>query len=329
MNSYDTIIIGGGVAGLEAAQMLGRARRNVLVLDSGAPRNRFAPHMHGVLGLDGTPPLDLLARGREEAEGYGVTFATGVVDRIDGSGSDNDAESATVRLTCTDGTEYRTRAVLVATGLDDDLPDIPGLAEHWGGAAFQCPYCHGWEVRDTRIGVLATSPPSFHQATLIRQWSDSVTVFTTDPALFDGLDEDTRAGFAARGVSLVASPVTEVLSASTDTADSVSSLRGVRTQDGQTHEVDALAVSPESRPRDGFLAGLDLERYEFPGVGTFLQTDETGRTSHPRIWATGNVVNPRFNVPASVGQASMAAGALNHVLVLEDTERAVQEAEDQ
>lgn len=317
MTSYDTIIIGGGVAGLEAAQMLGRARRTVLVLDSGAPRNRFAPHMHGVLGLDGTPPLDLLAKGREEAEGYGVTFATGIVERIGDGGSD---ETDTVLLTCSDGTEYRTRAVLVASGIDDELPDVPGLAEHWGSAAFQCPYCHGWEVRDSRIGVLATSPQSFHQATLVRQWSDSVTVFTTDTALFDGLDEDTRAGFAARGVPLIESPVTEVLS---EPEGSGSSLRAVRTQDGQTHEVDALAVSPESRPRDGFLASLDLQRQELPGVGSFLKTDETGRTSHPRIWAVGNLVNPRLNVPASVGQASMTAGVLNHVLVLEDTEEAV------
>ena len=202
MTLYDTIIIGGGVAGLEAAQMLGRARRTVLVIDAETPRNRTAPHMHGVLGHDGTPPLDLLSRGREEVEHYGVTVTTGTVDTVDTVDSiDQAAETATLKVTCTDGTELLTRSVLVTSGIEDELPEIPGLAEHWGTSVFQCPYCHGWEVRDSRIGVLATSPMSFHHAMLVRQWTDSLTVFTTDASQIDELDYDTRARFTARGVS--------------------------------------------------------------------------------------------------------------------------------
>lgn len=323
MTLYDTIIIGGGVAGLEAAQMLGRARRTVLVIDAETPRNRTAPHMHGVLGHDGTPPLDLLSRGREEVEHYGVTVTTGTVDTVDTVDSiDQAAETATLKVTCTDGTELLTRSVLVTSGIEDELPEIPGLAEHWGTSVFQCPYCHGWEVRDSRIGVLATSPMSFHHAMLVRQWTDSLTIFTTDASLIDELDDDTRARFTARGVTLVSSPVTEAL---TESGATESAFRGLRTQDGETHELDALALSPTPRPRDRFLAGLNLDRYEAPGVGSFLQTDDAGRTSHPHIWAAGNVIDPRLNVPAAVGQASMTAGFVNFALVQEDAEQALRD----
>jgi len=218
-NAYDVIIAGGGAAGLSAALTLGRARRRVLVIDSAEPRNRFAGHMHGVLGHDGLPPLELLAKGRRELENYGVTLTSGrvqgVADVVGG-----------LQVTLADGTVEYTRSLLVASGIDDELPDLPGLAAHWGGAAFQCPYCHGWEVRDRRIGILATSDAAIHHALLLRQWTDKLTIFPVgtggtdlvnrlsdrDAEAAEASDAHTRAQFLARGINLVTSPVDEVLS---------------------------------------------------------------------------------------------------------------------
>lgn len=308
-HAADVIVIGGGTAGLSAAQMLGRARRNVLVVDSATPRNRFTGHMHGVLGHDGTPPLELLEKGRAELRRYGVTVTPKSVESV--------TEIVRgLRVTYTDGTVDHARAVLVASGIEDVLPDVPGLAAHWGDTVFQCPYCHGWEHRDERIGVLASSPMLFAYAQLVRNWTDRLTVFVTDASVAGNLDDTTRRRLEARGVEVVTSPVTAAVS--TDGA-----LTGVRTQDGAVHEIDALGLHPDSRPRDSFLSGLHLDRKDVPGVGSFLQVDAFGQTSHPRVWAAGNVTDPRANVPASMGQASMTAGMLNTMLVTEDTDNAV------
>lgn len=303
--AYDTVVVGGGTAGLSAALLLGRACRRVLVIDAGTPRNRFAPHMHGVLGLDGTPPLDLLARGREELDAYGVEVVSGDVVSV--------AEvTRGLAVHRADGTIVHTRSLLVATGLQDVLPELEGLDALWGGGAFGCPYCHGWEVRGRRLGVLATSPMSAHQALLARQWSEDLTVFL---AAGEELPREARGRLAARDVRFVEDPAVAAESAD-------GRLTGIRTADGTLHPLDALLVSPGMRPRDGFLADLAPARMDTP-VGSFLQVDGTGRTSHPRIWAAGNVTDPRLNVPGTAGQASMVAGAVNAALVEEDGDLAL------
>ena len=303
--NWDVVVAGGGAAGLSAALMLGRARRRVLVVDAGSPRNRFAAHMHGVLGNEGTSPADLLRRGREEAACCGVEFTDGAVTKVE------DAPDGLL-VTLTDGDPVRARALVAATGITDELPAIPGLAEHWGSGVLHCPYCHGWEVRDQRLGVLATSPMSLHQAELIRQWSDRVVFFTDG---LGGLAPETALRLRSRGVELVASPVVEVL-------DSDGRLTGVRTVDGAVVELDALFTAGAPRPHDGFLAALNLERKDTPW-GNFIAAEPTGRTSHPRVWAAGNLVEPGANVPMSIGAGSMAGAMANAALVTEEFDQAV------
>ncbi|WP_460707761.1 NAD(P)/FAD-dependent oxidoreductase [Myceligenerans halotolerans] len=303
--TWDVIVIGGGAAGLSSALMLGRARRRVLVVDAGSPRNRFAAHMHGVLGNEGTDPADLLARGRQEAARYGVEVRGGRVDRVD-------EEARTVVVSLDDGTTLSARALVVATGITDRLPDVPGLAERWGKSVLHCPYCHGWEVRDRRLGLLATSQMDVHRAQLVRQWSDDLVVFT---AGVGALDPDVEARLRARGVQLVASPVTEVLG----DGDAIT---GVRTADGAIVEVDAIFAGGEPVPHDAFLAHLGLNRSDTP-MGSFLAVDETGRTSAERIWAVGNVVNPGATVPMATGAGAMTGGAVNMALVTEEFDLAV------
>ncbi|GAA3667601.1 NAD(P)/FAD-dependent oxidoreductase [Microbacterium marinilacus] len=307
---WDALVLGGGTAGLSAALMLGRARRRVLVVDSGSPRNRFASHMHGVLGDDGTPPSELLARGRSELARYDVEVREGAAASVEDA-------AAGLRLTLEDGTTHEARSVVVATGIVDELPDVPGLSAGWGTDVLHCPYCHGWEVRDRRLGVLAVGPQSLHQAALVRQWSDRVTLFS---AAIGALDPQTEARLRSRGVRVAPSPVVETLRDG-------GRLVAVRTDDGRVTEVDAIFTAGTPRPRDGFLAPLGLDRAEpLPGVGAFLAVDPAGRTSHPRVWAAGNVVNPMLNVPMSMGAASLTGGAVNGALVEEDFDLAARSA---
>lgn len=186
---YDVVVIGGGAAGLSGALALARAQRSVLVVDAGQPRNAPAGQVHNFLGRDGTPPAELLAAGRDEVTRYGGEI-------INGTAQDATRDGDGFLVTLHDGREVRARRLLVTTGLVDELPDVPGLAGRWGRDVLHCPYCHGWEVRDRRIGVLATGPLAAHQAQLWRQWSPHVTLLLHGvPA--PGAEEAER--LAARG----------------------------------------------------------------------------------------------------------------------------------
>lgn len=307
---WDVVVIGGSIAGLSAAQMLGRARRATLVVDAGEPRNRFTGHMHGVLGHDGTNPADLLARGRAEVQAYGVELREGRVAELS---EDDDG----LRISLVGGEVLTARAAIIATGVVDRLPEIEGLADRWGRDVLHCPYCHGYEVAGRRLGVVATSPASVHQIGLVRQWSDDVTAFV---ALAGTLDEATHAGLVARGIRVVPSPVRAV---ETD-ADA---LTGVTTVDGERYLLDAVFAAPAPEVDLGFATGLGLARADLPGAP--LAVDATGATSHPRVWAAGNVVAPSGNVPLSMGSGSMAGAGVNAALVADDTARAVAARRDE
>lgn len=312
---WDTIVVGGGVAGLSAALLVARSRRRVLVIDSGAPRNRFAAHMHGVLGNDGKPPLDFVQQGRKELASYGVEFLSGsaidVTEIASLAGTVGESDAG-IEVKLASGHSFRARTLIVASGVKDTLPAVPGLAERWGKSVFHCPFCDGWEVAEQRIGVLATSPVSLHQVEMLRQWSNQVNflAFGAGP-----LDEAALHRLRARGIAVIDSKVNAVLGQEP-------AISAVRTEDGQEIEIDAIFTMGTLTPHDGFLAGLDLEREDLPfGLGSFLQVDATGKTSHPRIWAVGNVVNPMTNVPQSIGAGATTGPAVAGFLIQEDYAR--------
>ncbi|WJL96613.1 FAD-dependent oxidoreductase [Microbacterium sp. ET2] len=302
-NDWDAVIIGGGVAGLSAAQMLGRSRRRTLVIDSGRPRNRFAAHMHGVLGQDGTDPVALLTTGRAEAEAYGVMVVEGTVSAVTDAGD-------RLHVRREDGSVDTARVAIIATGVRDDLPKITGLAGAWGETVLHCPYCHGWEVAGRRLGVLMTSPMSAHQAQLVRQLSADVTAFT---ALAEPLDDHVHAAFVARGIRVVAQPVRRV--------DRVGTGLALTTEDGIEHRVDALFTGGAPMLNLDFAHSLELSRSEAPGSP--LIADVTGATSHPRVFAAGNAVSPFANVPVSMGSGAMAGAGANARLTEEDVDLAI------
>lgn len=311
----DVVVIGGGAAGLSGALMLGRARRRVLVIDSGQPRNRFTSKMHGVLGRDGTSPAELLADGRREIESYNGVIRQGVV-------TDAQPTSDGFRITyigqgfqptATDDaavTVY-TRRILVATGLRDGLPAIDGLDQWWGRGVAMCPYCDGYEVRDRRIGILATGPGSTIQAQLLRQWSPSIIYLPDTVGMPQGPDLE---NFAARGIEIQEGGVRRVI-------DDTQRLTGVELEDGTRVPLDAIFTAPALTPADDVLRMLGAQTTDGP-VGTFVAVDATGRTSVNGVWAAGNVVDPMANVPVSIGAGAQAAGAINHDLVLDDIARA-------
>ncbi|WP_433374056.1 methyltransferase domain-containing protein [Streptosporangium sp. CA-115845] len=309
---YDVVVVGGGAAGLSGALTLSRARRSVLVVDAGAPRNAPAGHVHNYLGREGTPPGELLAVGRAEVIGYGGEIVTGTVTSAhrleDGEG---------FRVLLADGREVRARRLLVATGLVDELPDVPGLAERWGRDVLHCPYCHGWEVRDQAIGVLADGPMAAHQALLFRQWSERVTLFlhTAPKPTYEEYEQ-----LAARGVTLVEGEVA-ALETSGDR------LGGVRMRSGELVPCQAVVVAPRFTARADALASLGLEPVEqLVGghvIGSYLPADPTGATSVPGVWVAGNVADLRAQVIVSAASALNTAAAINADLIAEDTRHAV------
>ncbi|WP_211260510.1 NAD(P)/FAD-dependent oxidoreductase [Amycolatopsis jejuensis] len=302
---YDVVIVGGGAAGLSAALMLGRARRSVLVVDSGEPRNAPAAHMHGFLSRDGQPPGELLAMGRKEIAAYDGEVLAGRVRTVV-----QEERDFTVELE--EGRTARARRLLVTTGITDELPDIPGLAARWGRDVVHCPYCDGWEVRDEPIGVLATGPLSVHQALLFRQWTDRLTFLRhTGPQPAD----DEFVQLAARGIAVVEGKVTEL-----EVVDD--RLAGVRLDSGDLIPLRALAIAPRAVPRAALLAGLGLEPSPHPG-GAFIAADATGLTVVPGVWVAGNVSDPSANVLLSAASGAKAAGAINADLIAEETREAV------
>lgn len=308
---YDVVVIGGGAAGLSGALMLGRARRSVLVVDAGQPRNAPAAGVHGLLGHDGVPPAELAARGREEVRRYGGHMVDG---EVVGAGVLPDPSPAgdrfAVRLA--DGRSVAARRLLVTTGLVDELPDVSGLRERWGHDVLHCPYCHGWEVRDQAIGVLASGPMSVHQVLLFRQWSDDVVFFTHDqPAL----DAEQAERLAARGIRVVEGEVAAV-------EVREDRLVGLRLRDGTLHEREAVAVATRMVARSALLSGLGLVPTQNP-MGEFVASDELGRSEVPGVWLAGNVTDMSAQVGAAAARGAFAAAQINADLVVEDTDLAV------
>ncbi|WP_406328192.1 NAD(P)/FAD-dependent oxidoreductase [Streptomyces sp. NBC_00203] len=306
--TYEVVVIGGGTAGLSAALVLGRARRRTLVVDAGEPRNAPAAHMQGYLSRDGMPPAEFLAEGRREIEGYGVQLVRDrAVDVVrDGAGEFDVTLAAR-------GTVHA-RRLLVTTGLADELPPVPGVAERFGRDVIHCPYCHGWEVRDQAFGVLASTPLSVHQALMVSQWSKDVTLFLHTVGEAELSEEDLRR-LAAAGVVVVPGEVAGLV------VDD-DRLTGVRLADGTTHDRSVLFVAPRAVPRTGLLERLGAELLETP-FGTYPVVDATGLTTVPGVWAAGNAMGFAEQVVNAASGGYRAAATLNGELLFADLDAAV------
>jgi thioredoxin reductase len=305
--NYDVVVVGGGAAGLSGAVALARSRRSVLVVDAGDPRNAPAGHVHNFLSRDGTPPSELFAAGRAEVTGYGGRVETGRVTALA-----RDGARFGVQISAEAGPRtVAARRLLVATGVRDVLPDVPGLAARWGIDVLHCPYCHGWEVRDQRIGILSTGPAAVHQALLFQQLSPHVTFLRHTGS---ALDAEQRAQLEALGVAIADGVVEQV-------ETGASGLTGVVLA-GRGHlALDAVVISPRTEARAELLEPLGLTPVEVllgeHPIGTRMEADRTGATAVPGVWVAGNLTDPQAQVMAAAAAGLMAGAAINFDLVLE------------
>ena len=301
----DVVVVGGGAAGLSAAVTLARSLRSVVVVDAGHPRNSVAGHAHNLLGREGVPPLDLLATGRREAEGYGAT----VLDARAVSASRTEGAFA---VGLADGRTLTARRLLLASGLVDELPDVPGVEEQWGRDVIHCAYCHGYEVRGQRVGILGTSPAGVHQALMFRQLSDRVTLFThTTPDLGDAREQ-----LAAVGVEMVDGPVARLHGEPGD-------LQAVVLDDGREVPVDTVVVTPRYVAISDLYEQLGGALTDHP-FGAFIPTDAmTGQTDVPGVWAAGNAGDLSAMLGAAAAAGVRAGSVMNFDLITEDAAAAV------
>lgn len=347
----EVAVVGGGAAGLAAAIALARSLRRVVVIDAGQPRNRTSAHAHNLLGNEGINPLDLVDKGRAEAESYGVNFVDDtVISAVALDEGSSLAEEAAGRsnirpafaLDTANGTRVEAQHLIIATGLTDELPDIPGLADGWGDTVLHCPYCHGYEVRGQRIAVIGTTALSYHQAMMFSQLSDRITFLRHEAptpseeqaamlrtlgiefvdALVDGISRKgttTEITVEAATTSVLDGIVDQPASA-TDSNDGAP-VSGARLAEEATTSasgltVDAIAVGPFFRVNGELFEQLGGAVVDDPsGMGSTIPTDPTGRTDIPGVWAVGNSADMSAMLGASAASGVKTGAMVNYELI--------------
>lgn len=294
---FDVVVIGGSFAGLSAAIQPARARRSVLVIDSGLPRNRFARHSHGFLGQDGVRPADIIATARQQLLRYNT------VRFIDGTAVSARAEGARFVVDIDDGRRVSGARIVLASGVRDELPAIDGLSERWGVGVLHCPYCHGYEVAGRPLGVLATSANSVHQAQVVSDWGQ-VTYFTQ--GMFAPNAEQV-AWFAARGIVIEASPIVEVVGGGAE-------VEAVRLADGTVRWLGALFVVPRTHMTSELPGQLGCALDEGP-TGPIIRVDDRRLTTVPGVFAAGDAANAMPNATIAAASGVTAGSAAHQSLI--------------
>lgn len=294
---YDVIIVGGSYAGLSAGLALGRARKHVLIIDAGQRRNRFAHESHGFLGQDGRAPGAIAAAGRAEVAAYPT------VAFLDGTAATAAPIGDGFAITTDDGATHTASRLVLATGMVDQLPDLPGLRAGWGNGIYACPYCHGYEVAGRRIGVLALLPQATHQANMLPDWGPT-TFFTNDTVALTATE---RAALVARGVQIEDGAVAAL------TLEG-GAFAGVRMGEGRAFALDALFTGGPARQASPLAAQLGCALDETP-FGDFIRVDQLGLTSVSGVFAAGDACTPGPNIARAVASGYMAGAAVHQSLI--------------
>ncbi|WP_230974721.1 NAD(P)/FAD-dependent oxidoreductase [Brevundimonas vitis] len=295
--TYDAIVVGGSFAGLSAAMQLARARRSVLLVDAGQPRNRYAAAAHGFLGQDGVAPARIMRLGLEQLSAYPTVFF------FHGEARAAMALEEGYQLELSDGREVLGRRVILATGVTDELL-LPSMKARWGVSVLHCPYCHGYEVRDRPLAVIASLPGSLHQALLLPDWGPT-TLFTQ--GLFEPTDEE-AAQLAARGVQIERTPVVELLGQGAAT-------EALRLADGREVAAHAVFTAPKTRPASPLAADLGCSFTEGM-TGPHIQVDPMQQTSVPGVFAAGDAAFQMHNATMASAAGVLAGVAAHRSLVM-------------
>jgi thioredoxin reductase/SAM-dependent methyltransferase len=311
----DVAIVGGSAAGLAAALQLVRQRRSVVVVDDGTPRNAPAAHMHGFLGAEGASPSELTGRGRDEVRSFGGEILIGRVRNVERS------SDGRFRVEVGGGHAVVARRVLAATGLVDELPDIDGVAEHWGVDVIHCPFCHGFEVRDRHVVHIVTSPMGLHAAPLFHHLTDRFTLVVHDPT---GVDDAALERFRAAGTPVEVCPVRRLVSGDDGR------LTGVELADGRRLDADAVVVGTRWRARAEAYVGVGLAATpHVTGLGDVVEVDAMGQTSVPGLYAAGNVTDPSLQVLHAAAHGSRVGSMIAFSLADDDLDAAVRTSGDE
>jgi len=294
---HDAIVIGGSFAGLSAATYIARARRSVCVIDTGLPRNRFAEHSHGFFAQDGSSPRAMLTTARSQLAQYPtVTFI------------DSEATSATTSqdgfvVTLATGQTVESVRLVLAFGISDELPAVPGLAERWGTSVLHCPYCHGYEVSGQRLGVLYLTPKSIMQSMLISEWGPTTLYLdgTAEP------EPDVLAELAKRGVAIERAPVSALHGRGP-------ALSSIELADGRTSELDALYIGPRTRLNSSIPQQLGCELEDAP-LGPIVRVDAERMTTVPGVYAAGDITRGAHTVTWAAADGVTAGLAVHRSLV--------------
>lgn len=293
----DAVVVGGSFAGLSAALQLARARRSVRILDAGRPRNRFADAAHGFFSRDGSDPRTLVAAAQAQLRRYPsarLIAAEAVGARAVDGGFEIDAN---------DGSALRARKLVLAFGVADTLPPLPGLRERWGKSVLHCPYCHGYEFAGQRLGVLHSSNVSAHQALLVADWGPTTLYLDGAPAP----DADTAAQLARRGVAVEPAPILAL-------SGEEQALSSLRLADGRDAAIDALFVASRVRFNSALAEQLGCAIDEGP-MGPLIRTDDSRQTTVPGVYAAGDIARAMHNATWAAADGVTAGTAAHQALV--------------
>jgi len=294
---HDAIIIGGSFAGLSAATYIARTRRSVCIIDTGSPRNRFAAHSHGFLTQDGSEPGAMLATARSQVAAYPTASF------IEGEASSAAIAPDGFSVKLATGEVMESARLVLAFGISDDLPAIPGLVERWGKSVLHCPYCHGYEFSGRRLGVLNLSPMSLQHAMLIAEWGPTTLYLNgaSEP------DDAALAQLQKRGVAIERAPVGALRGEGTE-------LSAIELTDGRMSGVDALYLGPRTRLNSEIADQLGCETEEGT-FGRIIRTDAQKGTTVPGVYAAGDITRSVHNVTWASADGVMAGMALHRSLV--------------
>lgn len=293
---FEVIIIGGSYAGLSAAMALGRASRNVLVIDHGKPCNAPTPHSHNFLTRDGETPAAISAIAKEQVLHYPtVTFLDGKVVKADKS-----ANGFVVKTQ--NGDSINAKKLLIATGIKDIMPDIEGFANCWGKSVIHCPYCHGYEVKGEKTAVITNGDVGMHYAMVLQQWATDLTFFTNGPATFT---EEQRAKLQQHNIAVVETPITKLIQHN-------GKLEQIVLADGTSHDIPVIYHKPAFTLHE-FVQKLNPALDDFG----YVKVDDMQRTSLPGVFAAGDCCSMMRALPNAVATGNKAGAIINMELSAE------------